>query len=898
MRNRFSLIIKNKLIQCLMLGSLTYLMLCSAVRAQEMAINNGEIRISPGQSQIIDLAKYSQKETTILLDIVARLDADVFSGSNYFMKVVLNGREVNPAKTRMEMRLKNKSFISPVAPNKSYKWFDNSAWRILYAPDFTAALKIGFNEGNPYQTVLDVTDLVNPADENRLELFNTCKENLPSDSKGNYDLVIHSLTIHVKPEVSELMATTAVDVNILNRGTPGAGPLKYVGKIMPGGGFNLSFGNHSMDFSSYISYPNAGLNKLGSANQPPSVGQPGFKVFIKHEVDGGQVIAVGPDYQIVRTVRFTPRKVEVYDQITNLHQDSKLGLFVENMVDLKDVSNTVRLAGNPSPWINEYFSHGNPSVYIMLPNAGLGMLCEDDIYRNQAILFFDSNKKKAGLRTDKLCLPARGTYTLQWSVYPVASNDYYDFINLVRHDWDSNYTVEGAWTFFSPDSIIDTPIEKIRERFMRLGIKRACTGGGWVDIKHDRKRIGYGSGVFDGYWADYRDRLRRAAEKIRIAVPDCKVYVYFDTQRDTSENGPECFKDSWLTDENGNQVSKDWDGKYNRAYNVIATHANSFGKAMLSVAEKYLKEMMVDGLYWDEMEGVRYGQPLLTYNASDGYSCELDPVTYSIKREIGINTIMGEKHRIAVIKKVRELGGDIMGNGPISTKNILALKPQRMTEIQHNDYWHYEGNLGSPLGYAASRTEFGNWVRALDMATLLVGTRYNYAYVVERYVFPFTPIELHAGYLLGKERIIATHSGNYGWPDEKNLCQTYFFDCNGKLTKNQFKTEIFNEALTEVEIDKDEAVVLVKLPVSITPVDGKITIYSVKYTPERLNFIVEANKGCSIEVRAGEMPVRAGQMYNVKIGSHSNTMHADSNDVLRISLGVSIDTVGIEILPL
>ena len=58
---------------------------------------------------------------------------------------------------------------------------------------------------------------------------------------------------------------------------------------------------------------------------------------------------MGPDYRLVRTVKFTPRKVEVSDQFTNLHADAKLGLLVENALDLKGASASVRLAGNADP---------------------------------------------------------------------------------------------------------------------------------------------------------------------------------------------------------------------------------------------------------------------------------------------------------------------------------------------------------------------------------------------------------------------------------------------------------------------------------------------------------------------------------------------------------------------
>lgn len=878
----------------LLFGFCMLIVVGHAVSAQDLVLSKEDVRIPIGQSKTFEFGTVPQKDTTVLLDVLARLDADTYGGSLYFMKIVLNGRLVQAAKTRTAVRLVNKSLVSPIAPNLPYAWSDNNAWRVLYAPDFEGALKSTFYEGNPYQTVLDITDLTNPMAENRLEIFNVSPYSPPAGSKANYDLVLKDLTIHVKPGESPMMAASTVDQDLINRGTPGAGTAPYAGKLLPGGGFSLKLADRTLSFGSLISYPNAGLNEL-VAGPAAVTRQPGFTVIAKPAADGGQVLAVGPDYRLVRTVRFTPRKVEVTDELTNLHPDAKLGLLVQNAVDLKDVPASVRLAGNPDPSMNQYYSPGNPSVYVSAGNLGVGLICEDDVYRNQAALFFDNEKMLAGLRTDKLLLQPGGSYKLQWSVYPVASNDYYDFINLVRQDWGSNYTVEGAWTFFDPDAIIAMPVEKIHEDFNRLGIRRACYCGGWVDRKHDNKRIGFGTGVLDDYWADFRDRLRQAGEKIHQAVPDCKVYVYYDTQRDTSEGGHERFQDSWLTDEKGNQESTEWNGEFSLTHSVVATTENTYGKAMLRAVDEYMKQMKIDGLYWDELEGTGYGFPLVTYNVGDGYSCDLDPKTYTVKREIGINTIMGAGHRAAVIRRVRALGGDMMGNGPVAAKTILALKPQRMIEIQHNEFWNYEGDLQSPLGYAGWRPDFGNWIRGLKLGMLLVGTSYGYQYDIEAYAFPFTPIELHSGYLLGQERIIATHSGNYGWPGQRSLVQVRYFDSRGKLTARDFPTVIDKEARTAAEVAQDEAVVLVKLPVTVTPAAGVAQATGVQYDASGLKLALTAPQGARLTVASGKLPIKAGDKLVVKLDGAAKTVVADKSGTVTVQITKSAKPVAVEI---
>ena len=144
-----------------------------------------------------------------------------------------------------------------------------------------------------------------------------------------------------------------------------------------------------------------------------------------------------------------------------------------------------------------------------------------------------------------------------------------------------------------------------------------------------------------------------------------------------------------------------------------------------------------------------------------------------------------------------------------------------MVEVQHNDYWSYQGDLGTPLGYASWRMDFGNWVRALKMARLLVGTRYTYEHEISPYVFPFTPIELHYGYLLGRERIITLHSGDYGWPGDSSLVVCHHFSREGKRRSAAWPTVLRGGmARTVVELGEDEVAVLVRTPWSLSGAGG------------------------------------------------------------------------------
>lgn len=796
--------------------------------AEEIPIVTAPVRIPIGQTHTFDFGTVPQRNTTVLLKISSRLDSDGLGGSMFFMRIRLNGRDVQAAKSRTAMRLVNKPVTSPVAPNIPSTWYggDIAGWRALYAPDFKAALAQKFYTGNPYELVLDVTDLTNPISDNRLEITNTASANTKIYSHTNADLVIGEMTIETKPVPSGMMSETGDLLPVINRGEPAAGAASYQGKVLSGGGFSMSTGKSTFTFNSSFSYPNAGFNHFSASSQTDN--QPGWKINVNPKAN--RVFAQGVDYRIERSIKWEKTHAEIVDTITNLHKDAPLGLAVRNEMDLSGLKDPeIRIAGNPDPAVNEYYAPGNPSVYVRLPKSGIGMIAEDDVLRNQAVLYTKPAEANApavvGIRSDMLRLAPGETYSLRWAVYPVAGPDYFDFVNLVRDDWKANFPVLGGWWWgFNPDAVLQMPLPKLRDLLVKNGIHYATIGGGWVDRMHDPKHIGFGTGVFDSYWDDYRRRVREAGDKLREAVPGFKVMAYYDAQRDTSENSSAKFPDSWRTDANGKQMYTDWNGAYSRSFSMVPTLQNSFGKAMLNVAQRYFTDMKLNGIYWDEMENTGYGAPELTYNIFDGHSAQLDPKTWTIQREVGITSLTSLPFRMAVIAEAQKHGGVMLGNGPATSQQILHTDVQRMIEIQHNDSYGYQGNLETPLGYISGYIDWKSFLRAFNQAMLPVSgfSANGFPHDITPYLFPFTPIEIHPGYLLGQERIIVTHNGNYGWHNEKVLSFTHHFDQNGKLTATHFPIHITaNGARTAVTLKDNEAAVLEKIPVSFSP-DTKV----------------------------------------------------------------------------
>ena len=100
----------------------------------------------------------------------------------------------------------------------------------------------------------------------------------------------------------------------------------------------MTVGTREWKFASAFSYPNAGFNRLDAAQTVNPTGQPGWSMQSKGNANGGQVTAQGKEYSINRSVKFTPRKIEVSDAITN-KTNAPLGLIVRHETDLSGLEN-------------------------------------------------------------------------------------------------------------------------------------------------------------------------------------------------------------------------------------------------------------------------------------------------------------------------------------------------------------------------------------------------------------------------------------------------------------------------------------------------------------------------------------------------------------------------------
>ncbi|MBT4815233.1 MAG: hypothetical protein HON70_06015, partial [Lentisphaerae bacterium] len=225
---------------------------------------------------------------------------------------------------------------------------------------------------------------------------------------------------------------------------------------------------------------------------------------------------------------------------------------------------------------------------------------------------------------------------------------------------------------------------------------------------------------------------------------------------------------------------------YGKPYDKIffPTLRNRFGKDIAKNLDAIWGACGADGTYWDELEysayQYHYGEPW------DGCSGDIDRGKHTLKRLKSSVTLLSQPWRVAQVKRCLEQG-PFVANGQPHTRTIAALNLQRFVETASISNC-LRAILYSPIAlgdHIAERTEVDayRWMlKALDYGCVYnwyperIATGYP---TLAAYMFPITPIELHEGFIIGKERILTNRSGCFGWGDASTHV-VHVFNGSGK----------------------------------------------------------------------------------------------------------------------
>lgn len=496
-------------------------------------------------------------------------------------------------------------------------------------------------------------------------------------------------------------------------------------------------------------------------------------------------------YQLDRRIEILPNHVRVRDTLTNL-TESLIGIRYAHEIYAPD-GYSGRMNGNSLTPPCQLDAPEIPIVQVIRGENSLGMVARDNVFRNHSICY--GTDQAWGIKDEGFGLPAHGSYTTQWELYPVESADHYRFINTVRRVWGTAQAhIPGLFAFVFPQwqwvangkRLDEMSVEELRQWLAITRIHTLCFiveaedgAPGVAEGRNHGKIAPWPWAQIEAFGEDYlkantsKAYWRPIIARLREAKPELKILPYFHNGANPLNTD---FTDARvLLDNEQQRIFKNFMDI--TRYYYYATPSNGFGKLMRKVFHATVSEFGQDGLYWDEYS---YGNRMVNMSGVpdwDGHTVVIDPATNEIVRKATNLALITQPLRTAFNRELLRDGKVLWTNWQPSTEEDTALNVPHFLEYVRADDWA-RGHLASPLGCGGSSATSNADVMKEVWRYLQYGLLYVHvgkgAYAettpgILGEIYPITPTELHAGYILGKERIITSRSGRFGFGDASTL---------------------------------------------------------------------------------------------------------------------------------
>jgi len=732
----------------------------------------------------------SNQQARLSLD--ARIDWPSLGGSNPWMIVKVNGTIIK-AKD-----LLNKPDKFRMSNGVEITWFGGrkNAWRVIYAPDF----KKGFDTNEPYAAigadpyhyVWNITPYLHPG-KNVIEITHL------KILKDGTDLILRNGAIEIgdpiAPPASAQVkpAPTGPLGTYFVRKTPEM-PISVEGAP---GKLQIHSGDQKFTIQTRTSLPDGKWWEADAKSTFTS--QPNSKVLSWQT----------PQYSVQRKIQRLRHRVLVSDTYTNT-SEKMIGVMVENQMNTPRPPSQILLAGmDVSAKNSRTENSSNPSAFMQLNNGGAALLAEGDILRAQALLYRRGDT--AGLADYHLGIAPNASVTLQWAIYPLPrgpyeKGDYWDFVNAVRDDWNTNFTIPGPFDFINAQPKMTTA--EVKEYLSSRQVKIICGG----IAKYKNGKYAHGTGIL--FAPEFVQSEKEWAAKVHEAAPGVKVLCYFHAQISSEPDSTVKYADDRDHDINGKAMSYPY--KYDLPI-FIPTVDNKYGKALWGYVKTITNTIGADGLYWDEMSSSvnKYasGAPW------DGCSALINPTTHALIKPISNMSLVMQPLKLQILDYLRAHGKYFMGNSQAATQTMMQQNMVRFVET--GTYSHLVGaQLECPLGLGNNHKMDSQAAVAQAVRDMLQYGCYYYGWTYRRnppawdfepLMYPMTPQRLGEGFVIGKERIVTAASGIFAFDDGARGA-IYEVDENGARVKQPGVKELKSgkRYSYEVRIPSNHFVIMVR----------------------------------------------------------------------------------------
>lgn len=740
----------------------------ATLRTASIAVTEG-LRVASGQALPVDLRVTDGKPVKELI-VRARIEHEKLAGGTQALRLELNGTELDLDRVRNRLpKLELGTHLLPC--------FTRIGWFVLYSPDYRpppAGSTYAVRGVDPCEFRFDVTDLWQPAG-NRLVATHT----QPKVTRPLVLAIAVSETLSPKREPPRREPAPTGPIPTFEPAAP-ARPGYFAWRVLPDGSIEVTVEGVTWTVESEFSTIAPGWVRLGT---------------------GGAMVTT-PEYRVERQVEPGVDHLLVTDRITNTSGEDQ-PVMLRHSVDAGESLKTVTIAGNPIAMPRYRTDEGaHPAAVALCERAGIGLLSEDDIMRAQATLFRDGSR--IGIHNDRFVVAKGGSVTLQFAIYPLEIPDGYLFINRVRQNWGTNFTVDGSFAFMKqrpPVTAMDDG--QFLQHLTGKSARYICSSMPY------RKGVWAHGTAFKHTDSSLENELFSRARRLQ---PDTRTFFYFHCYISVHEDDKTAFADAILRRPDGTQADYR-DPKYPL---FVPRPGSSFAAAQDELLDLRYQRLDLDGIYWDEIEYSAY-----EYDYSDqwdGVSALIDPTTHRIVRKVANVTLATQPWRLATARRLLDRGR-LIGNGAPRTRTFSQLHFPRFIETASITNLT-RGQLYTPIALGDHLTErtpvdcYRNMLDALNFGAVyywygdqIVATEPTLTSVM----FPVTWIALGPGYLIAKERILTNRSGLFGWGDASQF-EAVVFDENGRRTDSVSvsRVEKDGKAYGEVRIPQGYGVALIR----------------------------------------------------------------------------------------
>jgi hypothetical protein len=471
------------------------------------------------------------------------------------------------------------------------------------------------------------------------------------------------------------------------------------------------------------------------------------------------------------------------------------------------------IGGNPDPSLQNANCPFNPTLYVPLEGVGLGIAVEDDAMRLQGRFGYDASEGIGTIRSDELVVSQKGgnEYTVALSIYPTSQGNYWEFINSVRRDRTPVVTMPGTIWFAYPDSLVHATAESLSqllktdnvayvifwEHLSPKGLPMPFIVRGPGQLEREAEKV----------MASYEETVKKAIGLLRAASKDVKVLLYATsfTCGILNEAQRAALNDSWITGQDGRPIRRhEEDKRLYPLYFVYPTEENAFGKQFARFVE-HLLSLGADGIYWDEMAAatrdVQY-----TYSAFDGCTADVDPVTQKIQRVKGLVGLLSSAYRAGLVKRLIDAGRTVHANGAPETRAMEMLPITRMVETQDSASRTYELHLTTPYAYTWGPFTLEQFRDRLSKGGICFRSDKGAPFIARS--FPITPVSLGSGSVTGREKIISSGDGAFGWAGPWEGIMT-LYDRSGQAAESR---KVRAEGELEIRVPPQGLAVIERIP--------------------------------------------------------------------------------------